>query len=81
MDEVSQNSQDCPRIIPNTHFEEKRNKENQNIISIKGISGLKRSLIQMLILAISLEVFALVSPFFMQWVIDHIIVTADKIYY
>lgn len=56
----------------------KRNKENQNIISIKGISGLKRSLIQMLILAISLEVFALVSPFFMQWVIDHIIVTADK---
>lgn len=32
----------------------------------------------MLILAISLEVFALVSPFFMQWVIDHVIVTADK---
>ncbi|WP_438819710.1 hypothetical protein, partial [Neisseria meningitidis] len=58
-------------LFPNTHFEEKKETKKIKILSLlRGISGLKRSLIQMLILAISLEVFALVSPFFMQWVID-----------
>ncbi|SUA25440.1 putative protein export protein [Neisseria gonorrhoeae] len=80
MDEVHKIHRDCPRIIPNTHLKRKRNKEIKILSLLRGFR-LKRSLIQMLILAISLEVFALVSPFFMQWVIDHVIVTADKIYY
>ncbi|EPG7757846.1 peptidase domain-containing ABC transporter, partial [Acinetobacter baumannii] len=41
------------------------------------IRGLWKSLGQILILALVLEVFSLVSPFFMQWVIDHAIVSAD----
>ena len=40
--------------------------------------GLRRSLGQILVLALAIEVFALVSPFFMQWVIDHALVTADR---
>lgn len=40
-------------------------------------AGLKRSLLQVLTLAFALEVFAITSPLFMQWVVDHALVTAD----
>lgn len=45
---------------------------------IAKVKGIWRSLSQILILAVILEVFALISPFFMQWVIDHVIVSADR---
>ena len=40
--------------------------------------GLKRSLGQLFLLALAIEVFAVVSPLFMQWVVDHALVTADR---
>ncbi|WP_406805698.1 peptidase domain-containing ABC transporter [Burkholderia semiarida] len=42
------------------------------------VSGLSRSLGQIILLALALEVFSLVSPFFLQWVIDEAIVSADR---
>ncbi|QUN38657.1 peptidase domain-containing ABC transporter [Burkholderia cenocepacia] len=42
------------------------------------VSGLSRSLGQVLALALALEVFTLVQPFFLQWVIDEVIVSADR---
>ncbi|MGS0893204.1 peptidase domain-containing ABC transporter [Burkholderia stagnalis] len=42
------------------------------------VSGLSRSFGQILTLAIALEVFTLVQPFFLQWVIDEVIVSADR---
>jgi ATP-binding cassette subfamily B protein RaxB len=39
--------------------------------------GVRRSLGQLFLLALAIEVFAIVSPFFMQWVVDHALVTAD----
>jgi len=39
--------------------------------------GLKRSLLHLLILALAIEVFAIVSPLFMQWVVDHALLSAD----
>lgn len=42
------------------------------------VSGLTRSLGQILLLALALEVFTLASPFFLQWVIDEVIVSADR---
>ncbi|MET5019854.1 ABC transporter transmembrane domain-containing protein, partial [Burkholderia pseudomallei] len=41
-------------------------------------SGLSRSLGQILVLAVALAVFTLVSPFVLQWVIDEVIVSADR---
>ena len=41
------------------------------------ITGLSASVAQLFILAISLEIFVLVSPFYLQWVIDHALVSAD----
>lgn len=65
-------------LWPDSDFEEKKDKTNIRIFKLFGeIRGLWRSLGQILILALVLEVFSLVSPFFMQWVIDHAIVSAD----
>jgi ATP-binding cassette subfamily B protein RaxB len=42
------------------------------------VSGLWRSLGQILLLSLALEVFSLASPFFLQWIIDEVIVSADR---
>jgi ATP-binding cassette, subfamily B, bacterial CvaB/MchF/RaxB len=42
------------------------------------ITGLKRSLGQILLLGLALEAFVLLTPFFMQWVVDGVLVSADR---
>ncbi|HEZ7126957.1 TPA: peptidase domain-containing ABC transporter [Neisseria meningitidis] len=66
-------------LFPNTQFEEKHETRKIRVLPmLRGVVGLKRSLFQLLLLAAVLQVFALASPFFMQWVIDHAIVSADR---
>jgi ATP-binding cassette, subfamily B, bacterial CvaB/MchF/RaxB len=40
--------------------------------------GVRRSLLQLFVLAIAIELFAIVSPLFMQWVVDHVLLSADQ---
>ena len=42
------------------------------------VDGLLGAGAQVLALAVALEIFALVSPFYLQWVIDHVLVSADR---
>ncbi|MBC7956782.1 MAG: peptidase domain-containing ABC transporter [Cytophagales bacterium] len=42
------------------------------------VTGLKRSLLQIAMLALSLQVFALATPLFMQWVVDSGVATGDR---
>ncbi|WP_322015529.1 peptidase domain-containing ABC transporter [Paraburkholderia sp. J12] len=42
------------------------------------VTGLFRASAQILSLAIGLEIIALVSPFFLQWVVDNVLVSADR---
>jgi ATP-binding cassette subfamily B protein RaxB len=42
------------------------------------VTGLKRSLAQILVLALALELFVLLTPFFMQWVVDGVLLSADR---
>lgn len=66
-------------IWADSDFEKKEEKINIHLFKLIGeIKGLYGSFGQILILTIVLEAFALTSPFFMQWVIDHAIVSADK---
>ena len=66
-------------LWPDTQFEEKREARKIRILPLlRGVVGLKRSLAQLLLLAVALQVFALASPFFTQWVIDRAIVSADR---
>lgn len=64
---------------PNTQFKPKEAKQTIALRGLLGrVTGIARSFGQILILALALEVFALVSPFFLQWVIDNVIVSADR---
>jgi ATP-binding cassette subfamily B protein RaxB len=42
------------------------------------VTGLARSLAQVLVLALVLQCFAVIAPFYMQWVVDGAIVSADR---
>ena len=42
------------------------------------VTGLKRALAQILLLALALELFLLLGPFFMQWVVDGVVVSGDR---
>ena len=42
------------------------------------VRGLKRSLLQIFVLALALECFVLLGPFFLQWVVDGALPSADR---
>jgi ATP-binding cassette, subfamily B, bacterial CvaB/MchF/RaxB len=42
------------------------------------ITGVRRSLTHLFLLAVAIELFAILSPLFMQWVVDHALVTANQ---
>lgn len=42
------------------------------------ISGIRRTLTQLLSLALAIEVFAMLAPLFLGWVVDHVVVSADR---
>jgi ATP-binding cassette, subfamily B, bacterial CvaB/MchF/RaxB len=42
------------------------------------ITGLKRGLGQILLLALALEVTAIAAPFYLQWLVDHVLLSADR---
>lgn len=50
-------------------------------LSLKGlmgrVTGLTRGLVQIAVLAVLLELIAMALPFYLQWVVDHVLVTAD----
>lgn len=45
---------------------------------IGNLQGLGKSIVIVFLLAICLEIFTLVAPFYMQWTIDHVIVSHDR---
>jgi ATP-binding cassette subfamily B protein RaxB len=66
-------------LWPNPEFKPQEQKQTIKLRSLMGrVTGIGRSFGQILILALALEVFALISPFFLQWVIDNVIVSADR---
>ncbi|CAM2932386.1 colicin V processing peptidase. Cysteine peptidase. MEROPS family C39 [Pseudomonas gessardii] len=65
-------------LWPESHFEKQSVPERIRLISMLGkVTGLYRSLVQIVILAGTLEIFSLISPFFLQWTIDNVIVSND----
>ncbi|WP_374324692.1 peptidase domain-containing ABC transporter [Azonexus sp.] len=66
-------------LWPNTEFKPVSFRQRIRLRDLLGhVTGLVRSLGQILLLAVSLEIFALVSPFFLQWVIDNVVVSGDR---
>lgn len=66
-------------LWPNANFEEKKEPPRAKLMGLIGrISGLHRSIGQILILGIALQAFSLTGPFLMQWTIDSVIVSEDR---
>lgn len=66
-------------LTPTGGFETSAPPPRIKIRSLLGrLHGVKRSLALLLVLALGLEVLALVAPLFMVWVIDHALVTGDR---
>lgn len=64
---------------PNEGFKPATVKQHISLSQLMGrVSGLVPSLVQVLMLAFVLEVFVIVSPFYLQWVIDDVIVANDR---
>jgi ATP-binding cassette, subfamily B, bacterial CvaB/MchF/RaxB len=54
-------------------------KEPMDLWKLTGqVVGLKRSLLHIFLIGLAVEAITLVSPFFIQWVTDHAVVTGDK---
>jgi ATP-binding cassette subfamily B protein RaxB len=66
-------------LSPDAGFTPRREQRTLSITQMMGrVTGLKRSLGQIVVLALALEFFVLLSPFFMQWVVDDVLVSADR---
>ncbi|MBX3606056.1 MAG: peptidase domain-containing ABC transporter [Piscinibacter sp.] len=66
-------------LAPRADFRPQAERQAIGLRALFGhVTGLKRSLLQVFALALALEVFVLLSPFFMQWVVDGVLVSADR---
>jgi ATP-binding cassette, subfamily B, bacterial CvaB/MchF/RaxB len=66
-------------ITPTPEFKPEKEKRRVSLRALMGnVTGLKRSMVQILALCLVLELFAVISPLFTQWVVDNAIVSADR---
>lgn len=65
-------------LTPASGFEPVRERQRISVSSLVGrVTGVRRALAQVLLLAFSLEVLTLALPLSMQWVVDDVLVSAD----
>lgn len=65
-------------LWPHPGFAPKEEKTRVRLSQLIGqVAGFWPSLSRVLLLSLALEVFGLVSPLFMQWVLDHVVVARD----
>ena len=66
-------------LLPAGDFAPRSERQRVSLRQLLGrVSGLQRSLLQIFALALALEFFVLLGPFFMQWVVDGVLVSADR---
>ena len=66
-------------LTPAADFRPKTERQTVTLKQLLGpVRGLKRALAQIFVLAAGLEAFVLLSPFFLQWVVDGVLVSADR---
>jgi ATP-binding cassette subfamily B protein RaxB len=66
-------------LSPGADFQKKQEVQHFSLISLMGrVIGLKRGLVQLLLLGLALQVCALIGPFYMQWVVDEALLAADR---
>jgi ATP-binding cassette subfamily B protein RaxB len=66
-------------LRPTTFFKKHRETQKFTLLSLMGnVYGLKRGLVQILILGVALQIFTLIAPFYLQWLVDEALLSADR---
>ncbi len=66
-------------LTPQADFKPHNERRHVTLRQLLGrVTGLKRSLLQIFVLALGLELFTLLAPFYLQWVVDSVLVSADR---
>lgn len=66
-------------LTPTAEFKQQKAAPSVSVRELTGpVRGLWRALAQILVLSIALQVFVVLAPFFMQWVVDQVLVSADR---
>ena len=66
-------------LTPSAAFEPRRSEPSISVGQLTGkVAGLWRSLSLLLVLSLALQAFVVVGPFFLQWVVDQVLVSADR---
>ncbi len=66
-------------LSPARDFAPVRERQVVSLRTLTGrVRGLVPALVQILLLALALEVFALAAPFYLQWVMDQVLVSTDQ---
>ena len=69
----------CLELTPTNKFEVKQEQAQMKFTQLwSNISGLKAGLFKLISLSLVLQVFALMSPYYMQWVVDEVLVSFDE---
>ncbi|MEK7891108.1 peptidase domain-containing ABC transporter [Burkholderia contaminans] len=66
-------------LVPTPAFQPRRERQEIGLLSMMGrASGVGRGLLKIFLLALALEVFTIVAPFYPEWVTDQAITTGDR---
>ncbi|NHZ93816.1 ATP-binding cassette domain-containing protein [Massilia sp. CCM 8733] len=66
-------------LLPSQQFKPQNETQQFSLYSLMGgVTGLKGGLAQILVLGLVLQVCALVAPFYMQWMVDEALLSADR---
>ena len=66
-------------LVPGMAFKPRKAEPAVSIRQLTGkVAGLWRSLGLLLLLSLALQAFVVVGPFFLQWVVDQVLVSADR---
>jgi ATP-binding cassette subfamily B protein RaxB len=66
-------------LTPRKQFRPAKEIQQFTLLSLMGnVSGLKRGLLQILLLGITLQLCVLAAPFYIQWTVDEVLVTNDR---
>ncbi|MCL1142744.1 peptidase domain-containing ABC transporter [Shewanella gaetbuli] len=66
-------------LTPTKEFKQQDERQQMRLSQLWGkINGLTRVLITLFVLSVLLQLFTLVAPYYMQWVVDEVLISQDK---
>ena len=69
----------CLELTPTSKFEVKQEQAQMKFTQLwSSMSGLKVGLIKLIGLSLVLQLFALMAPYYMQWVVDEVLISFDE---